>query len=127
MVSGMMPKTLKLTQKSVVWVRQTISLSTASAKKNRAQRRVSLRQPSPGSANTLSGTTRSGGGAGQRQEEQGPAQGQLAPALLGELEHAVEDDLEQGLAEVEPAQQHEPEQGVDDGGLELDEDLVLQE
>ena len=92
MVSGMMPKTLKLTQKSVVCVRQTISLSAASAKKNSAQRKVSLRQPSS-----------------------------------VELEHAVEHDLEQGLAEIEAAEQHEPEHRVHDGGLELDEGLVLQE
>jgi hypothetical protein len=46
-VSGTTPNTLKLTQKSVVWVRQMISLSTASARKKIAQRRVSLRQPSP--------------------------------------------------------------------------------
>ena len=45
-VSGTTPNTLKLTQKSVVCVRQTISLRTASAKKNSAQRTVSLRQPS---------------------------------------------------------------------------------
>src|SRR3712207_7778153 len=29
----------------------------------------------------------------QGEEEQGPAQGELAPALLGDLEHAVEHDL----------------------------------
>src|ERR1700730_17596505 len=45
-VSVTTPKTLKLTQKSVVCVRQTISLSTARAKKNTAQRNVSLRHPS---------------------------------------------------------------------------------
>ena len=37
-VSGRTPKTLKPTQKSVVWVLQTISLSAAKAKKNAAQR-----------------------------------------------------------------------------------------
>ena len=42
-VSGSTPNTLKLTQKSVVCVRQTISLSTASARKKIAQRSVSLR------------------------------------------------------------------------------------
>src|SRR5690242_12862282 len=45
-VSGMKPNTLNATQVSVVCVRQTISLSTANAKKNTAQRMVSLRQPS---------------------------------------------------------------------------------
>ena len=45
-VSGMMPKTLKLTQMSVEKFRQTISLSTASTRKKRPQRKVSFRQPS---------------------------------------------------------------------------------
>src|SRR5713101_2295032 len=45
-VSGITPNTLKATQKSVDCVRQTISLAIASAKKNSAQRKVSLRQPS---------------------------------------------------------------------------------
>src|SRR5690349_16352199 len=45
-VSGITPNTLNVTQVSVDWVRQTISLSTASARKNSAQRTVSLRQPS---------------------------------------------------------------------------------
>ena len=45
-VSGRKPKVLNFTQRSVVWVRQTISLSTASARKKNAQRQVSLRQPS---------------------------------------------------------------------------------
>src|SRR5262249_7349044 len=45
-VSGTTPKTLKLTHTSVVCERQTISLRIASAKKNSAQRKVSLRQPS---------------------------------------------------------------------------------
>ena len=90
MVSGMMPKTLKLTQKSVVCVRQTISFKAASAKKNSAQRKVSLRQPSSVSSNTLSSTTCS------------------------------------RVAEIESAQQHHPEKRVHDGGLQLDEDLVLQ-
>jgi hypothetical protein len=44
-VSPMMPNTLKLTQKSVDWVRHTISLSTAIARKNSAKRSVSLRHP----------------------------------------------------------------------------------
>ena len=35
MVSAMMPNTLKLTQKSVDWVRQTTSFRTAMAMKNR--------------------------------------------------------------------------------------------
>ena len=51
-VSGTTPNTLKLTQKSVVCVRQIASLSTASARKNTAQRSVSLRQPSSVRSNT---------------------------------------------------------------------------
>src|SRR5258707_7424516 len=45
-VIGTKPNNLKLIQKSVDWVRQIASLSTASARKNSAQRNVSLRQPS---------------------------------------------------------------------------------
>src|SRR5262245_61186342 len=45
-VNGSTPKTLNATQKSVVWVLQTISLSAARAKKKAAQRKVSLRHPS---------------------------------------------------------------------------------
>src|ERR1043165_960574 len=44
-VSGSAPNNLKLTQKSVVCVRQTTSFNTARKKKNSAQRSVSLRQP----------------------------------------------------------------------------------
>ena len=42
---------------------------------------------------------------GQKQEEQAPAQGQLAPALGVELEGRVEDVAEQRLAEEQPAEQ----------------------
>ncbi|MNY79278.1 hypothetical protein D3C86_2198470 [compost metagenome] len=45
-VSGMMPQTLKATQKSVEKLRQTISLSTASTTKNKPQLSVSRHQPS---------------------------------------------------------------------------------
>src|SRR3954468_11946567 len=45
MVSGRMPNTLKLTQASVVMVRQTTSFSTASTTKKQAQRTVRMRQP----------------------------------------------------------------------------------
>lgn len=55
-VIGMTPKTLKLTQKSVEKLRQTISLIAASTKKNRPQRNVSLRQPSSVSLKALSKT-----------------------------------------------------------------------
>ena len=68
-VSGSTPNTLKLTQKSVVCVRQTISLSTASARKKIAQRRVSLRQPSSVRSNTESNTI-----AEQRLVEDEPAE-----------------------------------------------------
>ena len=44
-VSPIRPNTLNVTQKSVVCVRQTISLTTAMARKNRPNFRVSLRQP----------------------------------------------------------------------------------
>src|SRR5512141_277910 len=53
-VSGTTPNNLKLTQTSVEKLRQTISLSTASAKKKNAQRQVSLRQPSSVRSNTES-------------------------------------------------------------------------
>src|ERR1700757_2286784 len=60
-VSGTTPNTLKLTHASVVCVRQTISLSAASARKNTAQRQVSLRQPSGVRSNTESNTVASSG------------------------------------------------------------------
>src|SRR5262249_39942747 len=60
-VAGSAPNSLKLTQKLVEVVRQTISLITAMAKKNRHQRSVSLRQPSSVRLNTESNTiSRSG-------------------------------------------------------------------
>ena len=46
MVSGMLPNTLKETQKLSVCVRQTISFSTAMKTKKQAQRKDSLVQPS---------------------------------------------------------------------------------
>ena len=49
-VSGMMPNTLKLTQKSVVWVRQTISLSDGQHEEEQRPAQVSLRQPSRSAA-----------------------------------------------------------------------------
>ncbi len=52
----MMPQTLKPTQKSVEKLRQTISFSPASTKKNQPQRKVSLRQPSSVRLITLSST-----------------------------------------------------------------------
>src|SRR5258708_7870262 len=45
-VIGTKPNSLKLTQKSVDCVRHIASFRTASARKNSAQRKVSLRQPS---------------------------------------------------------------------------------
>ena len=60
-VSGTTPNTLNATQVSVDCVRQTISLSTASARKNNAQRTVSLRQPSSVRWNTWSNTIASSG------------------------------------------------------------------
>src|SRR5262249_17954239 len=63
----------------------------------------------------------------ERKEEQRPAQGQLAPTLLGEMEDGIEHHPKQRLAESEPAEQHGPEQQIDDGGLELDEELVVQD
>ena len=45
MVIGMLPNTLKETQKLSVWVRQTISFSTAMNTKKQAQRKDSLNQP----------------------------------------------------------------------------------
>ena len=45
-VSGITPNTLNVTQVSVDCVRQTISLRMARARKNKAQRIVSFRQPS---------------------------------------------------------------------------------
>src|SRR3954454_11622888 len=72
-VSGSTPNTLKLTQKSVVCVRQTISLSTASATKNTAQRHVSLRQPSSVRSNTASNTMPSSGLRKARPPNNAPA------------------------------------------------------
>ena len=46
MVMGMVPQTLKATQKSVEKERQTTSFRIARKTKNRPQRSVSLRQPS---------------------------------------------------------------------------------
>ena len=43
---------------------------------------------------------------GQEQEEQAPAQRQLAPALGVEPEGRIEDVAEQRLAEAQPAEQH---------------------
>ena len=62
----------------------------------------------------------------EREEEQRPAERQLAPAFLGELEHAVEHDLQQRFAEIESAQQDQAEQRIHDGRLQLDEHVVLQ-
>src|SRR5262249_39078535 len=63
---------------------------------------------------------------GKREEEQSPAQRQLAPALLGEFEDRIENHAEQRLAEGEAAQEHGAEQYINDRRLELDEFLVLQ-
>ena len=46
MVSGKIAKTLKLTQRSVVWVRHTASFKTARKTKKPVQRRVKTIQPS---------------------------------------------------------------------------------
>ncbi|MDF2999650.1 MAG: hypothetical protein K0R27_5287 [Xanthobacteraceae bacterium] len=62
----------------------------------------------------------------QHEEEQRPAERELAPALIGQLEHAVEHHLQQILAKIEAAQKDHAEQGVHDGGLELKENLILQ-
>jgi hypothetical protein len=62
----------------------------------------------------------------QEQEEDAPANGQLAPAFGVELEGGVEDIAEQRLAEQQAAEQREAEQRVDDGRLHLDEGFVLQ-
>ena len=90
-VSGMKPKVLKFTQTSVVWVRQTISLSTASAKKKNAQRQV-----------------------------------RLPPAFLGDVQRAVEHDLQQRLLERQADEQRGAEQQIEHGRLDLDEGLVVQ-
>jgi hypothetical protein len=62
----------------------------------------------------------------QHEEEKAPAQRQLAPALVGQSHHAVEHDRQQWLAESERAQQDRSEYRVDDGRLELDEQLVAE-
>ena len=51
MVIGMVAQTLKLTQKSLEKLRQTISLASARKKKKQAQRKVSFVQPSSSSWN----------------------------------------------------------------------------
>ena len=62
----------------------------------------------------------------QEEEEQAPAERQLAPALGVEMEGRIEDVAEQRPAEGQAAEQHRAEQRVDDGRLHLDEDVVLQ-
>ena len=62
----------------------------------------------------------------EREEEHRPAQRELAPAFLGQVEHRVEHDREQRLVEPQPAEQDRAEQHVDDGRLHLDEGLVVQ-
>ena len=65
--------------------------------------------------------------AGQHEEEQRPAHGELAPALVGELERRAEDRLQQRpLQQQQAAAQDDAEQAVHDGRLQLDEGLVLQ-
>ena len=63
---------------------------------------------------------------GEEEEEHRPAERQLAPAFVGEIEHAVEHDGQERLAEVEPDQQRDAEQSVHDGRLQLDEGLVIE-
>src|SRR5690606_17234355 len=55
-----------------------------------------------------------------------PADGELAPAFVGEAEDRVEDVAEERLAEEEPADQRAAEEHVDDRRLQLDEGLVVQ-
>src|SRR5690606_4059833 len=62
----------------------------------------------------------------QEDEEARPAEGKLAPPFLGQREDIAEEIAQQRLAEVEPAEQNRREDAVDDGGLQLDEQLVLQ-
>src|SRR5690348_1986000 len=61
----------------------------------------------------------------ERQEEQGPAYGELAPALLGQVEHLIEHGREQWLAQDHAAEQRAGKQQVDDRRLHLDEGVVL--
>src|SRR6478672_10633021 len=63
----------------------------------------------------------------ERKEEDRPAQRQLAPPFLGEVEQRIEQHPEQRFAEQETAQQHGAEQRIEHGGLDLDERLVVQD
>src|SRR5882757_6603449 len=63
---------------------------------------------------------------GEEEEEQRPAQRELFPAGLGELEGGAEDRLQQRPAEQQAAAQDDAEQAVHDGRLQLDEGRVLQ-
>src|SRR5690606_7213771 len=62
----------------------------------------------------------------EKKEKQAPAQRQLLPACRVEMEGRIEDVAEQRLPEGQPAEQDDAEQRVDDGGLHLDELVVLQ-
>ena len=59
-------------------------------------------------------------------EEGRPAQGELAPALLGEGEGRAEQKLEHRLLQQKPAGEQHGEHRIDDGRLELDEGLVAE-
>src|SRR6266536_2822447 len=52
---------------------------------------------------------------GEEEKEQPPAEGELAPAFLGQLEDRVEDVAEERTAEEEPAEERSAEQAIDDG------------
>src|SRR5262245_52604391 len=63
----------------------------------------------------------------QNEEEQRPAHGELAPALVGQPKGRAEDRLQERAAEEQQAAaQDDAEQAVHDGRLELDEGVVLQ-
>src|ERR1700750_3460019 len=62
----------------------------------------------------------------QEEEEQGPAQGQLAPARIVQFERHVHDDLEEQPVEQEPAQKNNAECAVDERRLHLEECFVLE-
>src|SRR5690606_13794983 len=65
-------------------------------------------------------------GDGEKYEEQPPAQGQFAPTFRIQLEGGIEDIAQERFPESQTAKKNHREQGIDDGGLHLDEGFVLQ-
>src|SRR5208282_5905234 len=63
---------------------------------------------------------------GAKNEVPAPAHGQDAPRSLIEDDHHAHERLEKWAAELQPAEQDDREQAVDDRWLELYEDVVVE-